>query len=61
MNVIHKNSREEFDLSYPNYYKYYSIYGYLVMTIARKIFFIDDLDSVYGYTDITDDFEITEL
>lgn len=57
MKVVHINSREELDLSYPNHYKYYSVYGLLVMSISGDIFFIDDAEQ-NSYVCITDEFEI---
>ena len=56
MKVIHKNSREEFDLFEPRYYKYYSMYGLLVMG-GKDVFFISDA-SENNYECVTEDFEI---
>lgn len=56
MKVIHKNSKEEFDLSNPRYYKYHGVYGLLVMG-GSDVFFITDA-SDNDYVCVTDDFEI---
>lgn len=56
MKVQHKNSREEFDLSYPRQYKYYSVYGLLVMG-GKDVFFISDAEQ-NEYVCVTEDFDI---
>lgn len=53
MKVIHKNSREEFDLSVPQYTKLFGMYGYLVMG-ANSVYFI----SLDNLTEVTESFEI---
>ena len=58
MKVIHKNSREEFNLTEPTYWKYSSMYGYLVL-MNRRIFLIVSVDDMF-YLDITDDFEVLD-
>lgn len=56
MKIVNKNSREEFDTEEPIYYKYSSMYGYLVL-MGNRIFFIVSVDEMY-YLDLTEDFEI---
>lgn len=57
MKVIHKNSREEFDLSVPQYTKLFGMYGYLVMG-ANSVYFISDGDGLDNLTEVTESFEI---
>lgn len=57
MKVKHKNSLEVFDLNEPRYCKFFGMYGILIMTIRKDIYFIvgastDDLHN------ITDEFEV---
>jgi len=57
MKVRHKNSREEFDLNYVVYTKFFSMYGYLVMTPIKEIVFITNVENQDVYY-MTDEFEI---
>jgi len=62
--IRHKNSREEIG-DFPAYGKHYnSIYGYLVLTIDKRVIFfyydyskLSDSNELY-YEDVTDDYEI---
>ena len=58
MKVIHKNSREEFELTKPIYHKSY-LYGYLV-GMDNKVFFITFYEDVLDYVEVTENFEILE-
>jgi hypothetical protein len=57
MKVIHKNSREEFNVFAPNYIKLNSVYGYLVVMITNVYFIYCIDDNIYN-DNVTDDFEI---
>ena len=58
MKIIHKNSLEEFD-TFPAYTKLNGVYGYLVLTISKQVFFISICGEGLIYDDLTDDFIIT--
>lgn len=53
--VRNKNSQEVFNLIEPTYWKYSSMYGYLVL-MNQRIFFIVSVDDMF-YIDLTDEFE----
>jgi hypothetical protein len=57
MRVMHKNSKEIFNLDEPKYCKFFGMYGMLIMTIRKEIYFIvgADTDDLHN---ITDEFEI---
>lgn len=55
MKIIHKISREEMT-DFPHYCKFYSIYGYLIVTFDLRIFHFHQL----GVDELSDEFEIYE-
>jgi hypothetical protein len=55
MKIIHKISRDEIT-DFPHYCKFYSVYGYLVVTFDHKILHFNES----GIDDLTDEFEIYE-
>ena len=58
MKVTHKNSREEFDLDYMVYTKFFGMYGYLIITPLKEIVFIVSVEDKNLYN-ITDEFEVS--
>lgn len=57
MKVVHKNSREEFNLDYIVYTKFFGMYGYLVITPLKEVVFIVSVNRQNMYN-MTDEFEI---
>jgi hypothetical protein len=57
MKVIHKNSKEVFDLSDIRYTKFYGLYGYLVLTINKEIYFMVNSEDKIDFCVMTDEFE----
>ena len=57
MKVVHKNSREEFDMNFIQYTEMFGMYGYLVMTPINEIVFITNVEN-QGFHYVTDEFEI---
>lgn len=58
MKVTHKNSREEFDLDYMVYTKFFGMYGYLIITPLKEIAFIVSVEDKNIYN-MTDEFEVS--
>ena len=56
MKVQHKNSQEVFNLSEPKYCKFFGVYGILIMTIRKEIYFVVGSDT-NDLHNITDEFE----
>lgn len=57
--------RHKFDIveisEFPYWYKYNSLYGYLVVTNDNRVLFFNSGDEyTFGYHDLTDVFEVTE-
>ena len=57
MKVVHKNSREEFNLDYIVYTKFFGMYGYLVITPLKEVVFIVSVNRQNMFN-MTDEFEI---
>jgi hypothetical protein len=57
MKVVHKNSREEFNLDYVVYTKFFGMYGYLFITPLKEIVFLVSVDNKNMYN-MTEEFEI---
>lgn len=59
MKITHKNSGDVIDTTSPLYTKYNSMYGYLVVDINKKVWFIiTDENVMIESIDITDDYLI---